>query len=66
MIARNERAQLDSQIVMRLSEARNNQAALPLHSDQWWYWHGKVEAYKTIRNLVFDVWHKARGGGNDG
>jgi hypothetical protein len=52
-IARNERAQLDGQIALRLNEARSRRDSFELHSPNWWYWKGKVEAHKTDRNLIF-------------
>ena len=58
MIARNERAQLDGQISMRLSEARAKRDSFELHSENWWYWKGKCEAYKTMRGLVFSAWKR--------
>lgn len=58
MIAKNERAQLDGQIAMRLNEARVKRDSFEIHSPHWWYWKGKVETYKTVRELVFRAWKK--------
>lgn len=58
MIAKNERAQLDGQISMRLAEARLKRDSFTIDSEHWWYWKGKCEAYKTIRNLVFEAWKR--------
>lgn len=60
MIARNERAQLDGQIALRLNEARMRQQNLEIHSPDWWYWKGKVEAYKVCRNLTFRAFKAKR------
>lgn len=57
-IAKNERAQLDGQIAMRLREAQMKRNSLETHSPLWWYWKGKVEAHRTDRNLVFKAWKK--------
>lgn len=58
-VAKNERAQLDGQIAMRLREAQMRRDSFPLHSEKWWYWKGKVEAHRTDRGLVFKAWRKA-------
>ena len=62
MIARNERAQLDGQIAMRLSEARIKRDSFEVHSTNWWYWRGKCEAYKTMRKIVFSAWKRKAAG----
>ncbi len=59
MIAKNERAQLDGQVASRLNEARSKRDGFPIHSENWWYWKGKVEAYSTCRNLVFKAWGRS-------
>ena len=58
MIAKNQRAQLHGQVCMRLSEARLRRETLQIHSPEWWYWKGKVKAYKSIEKLIFQAWKK--------
>lgn len=43
---------------MRLREARDNRDRFEIHSENWWYWKGKVEAYKTAGELVFRAWRR--------
>lgn len=58
MIAHNERAQLDGQLAIRLNEARVKRDGFEIHTPNWWYWKGKVEAYKVARDLVFRAWKR--------